>query len=171
MPTRLIQSTAKTSMVAEVDGDETMEQWQQSLPPGGGCPIPAFGWAACAGLQAGAFAARSANRIQNQGWNRRTRRAIVRDGAWSAVTLGWGRGAGYLAKYGTVGRRFWNGRCGPRYSRSWSEFNGGVARRARSCRTYGPERYRHALSSAAIASRSITYAYGRYGYGRWRYGR
>ena len=136
-----------------------------------GCLVPAVGWAACAGLQAGAFALRSHYRIRNHGWNRSTRRAIVRDGAWSAVTLGWGRGAGYLAKHGTVGRRLWNGRYGPRYSRSWSQFNGGVARRARSYRTYGRGRYRHAYSSAAISAPSVTYAYGRYGYGRRWYGR
>ncbi|GAA3217260.1 hypothetical protein ACFO1B_15980 [Dactylosporangium siamense] len=64
--------------------------------------MPAIGWASCAGLQAIAYGVRAQERIQKDGW-RGSARENVKDGAWTAVTLGMGQSL-RLAKFTSINK-------------------------------------------------------------------
>jgi RHS repeat-associated protein len=67
-----------------------------------GCLVPAVGWAACAGLQALAFGARTFERARENGGLANTWRETVADGVFTAVTLGGGAAFQNL-RYGKAG--------------------------------------------------------------------
>lgn len=67
-----------------------------------GCFVPAVGWAACAGLQAVAFAVRTEQTISEQGGWEANKSRIMVDGVLTAGTLG--VGAGFrMAQFGKLG--------------------------------------------------------------------
>ncbi|MET7426033.1 RHS repeat-associated core domain-containing protein [Dactylosporangium sp. NPDC005555] len=66
------------------------------------CLVPAIGWAACAGAQAAAYGIRAQQRIQKDGW-RGSARENVRDGVWTAATLGIGQSL-RLAKFTSINK-------------------------------------------------------------------
>jgi RHS repeat-associated protein len=66
-----------------------------------GCFIPAVGWAACAGLQAAAYGARTWQTVSDEGGFEKNKTKILVDGVVTAGTMGLG-GAYRMARFGTV---------------------------------------------------------------------
>ncbi|HEX6684810.1 MAG TPA: RHS repeat-associated core domain-containing protein [Candidatus Limnocylindrales bacterium] len=66
------------------------------------CFVPAVGWAACAGLQAAAFAVRTQQKVADQGGWEKNKNDILLDGVITAGTLGTGA-AFRMAQFGKLG--------------------------------------------------------------------
>jgi RHS repeat-associated protein len=126
----------------------------------GGCLIPGAGWAACGALQAGALAARSSQRASTGGGWKKTARASVADGVFTAGTFGLGRVPVTMAKYGGMGKPVWNRRGSE--TAAWKAIAG---------RSTGMQRIaRNAAAGSGAALPGVARGAG-CGYQKWRSGR
>ena len=127
-----------------------------------GCLVPAFGWAACAGLQAAAWGVRTLQHAHYNGgirrrstWHRNWKRYAT-DAAITGAGFGVSRVAGYALKYGRYGRPLWNRSS----ARGWRKLGGGFKHGRRWTRRVGRVgSWRHYVHTARWGAASGGFSY------------